>query len=362
MAEDAATIRKAKVEEKISALAAVDHRRIFISHAHGDKNLSDALAALIAITYSGIVESFASSQAAPQRGLQPGQQWFPAIHEELRIADAVWVLATPYSLKHPWVYWEAGIGSVLSSVVVVRVGVSDRDLASPLNQFQTFDGLVKGDGGMGELIAKAGAQFGMDIPAVLLGAPVDQWVATATAHEPALTGGEEAENLTPERVERIEQLIGRLEGGVLRLEGAAPASPQVGFSRLSRAARPPLPRHVTRGERAARQAAMEARPPSDPFDAEGTEVFGGVYAFIRSKENFLAMLAKVPEDTVVSTNGFDRDGDLVLVGRRGERMSYEYLRGPWLDTSDAFAPADVLPRFKELMLELAAAIVPDGDA
>lgn len=372
MNEASGSVLKGKLGVNSGAPTPVEHRRIFLSHAHGDKELAESLADLIQTAYSGIVEAFASSQAAPQQGLQPGELWYPAIHSHLQLADAVWVLATPYSLAHPWVYWEAGIGSVLSQVVVIRVGLTNGVLASPLNQFQTFDGLVIGDGGMGELIQKAGAQFGMTIPDVLLGVPVQKWVTYASGHSPTPTSGTEVGALTPERIEKIEQAIARLENGVIRLEGVsvAAAGGESNFSGVSRfgAQRPARLlglQRITRSERAAREAALRTR--FERPDDEGTllsdeeEVFGAFAMIVESRREFLDLLHAIPEDSVLTTAGFDHDGDLVLVGHRSGRSATAYLRGDWLDSPDGLSADDSVPaRFHDLMHHLRGALLPDA--
>jgi len=88
-------------------------RLIFLSHAVADRKLADALKAAALAAYSGVVDVFASSDTSVGGGLKPGDEWFATIHEHLQIAEAVWVLATPTSLKHPWLYWEAGIGQAV---------------------------------------------------------------------------------------------------------------------------------------------------------------------------------------------------------------------------------------------------------
>ncbi len=191
----------------------VPKRLIFISHAHADRKLAQALQRLVRAVFAGVVEPYASSDPTPGGGIQPGEEWDPAIHEHLDRAEAVWVLATPTSITHPWLYWEAGIGRARSphGVTVLRVGLAQEEIPSPLSAFQGFDGLAEGDGGMGELLKKVAGQIDMAPTAALLAEEVKTWVAAAEAHQPDEPASEAGLSLTPEHVNKIEALMSRME-------------------------------------------------------------------------------------------------------------------------------------------------------
>ena len=114
-------------DTKAATQGRVPKRLVFISHAHADRNLAQALQRLVRAVFSGVL-SRTRRRPNARSGVQPGEEWYPSIHEQLRRAEAVWVLATPTSVKHPWLYWEAGIGRAVcpNGVTVLRVGSSRR--------------------------------------------------------------------------------------------------------------------------------------------------------------------------------------------------------------------------------------------
>lgn len=79
----------------------VEHRRLFISHAHADRELGIALVKMVKASFSGVVDVFLSSDPAPSGGISPGDTVYERIRTELRAATTVWVLTTPESVNHP---------------------------------------------------------------------------------------------------------------------------------------------------------------------------------------------------------------------------------------------------------------------
>ena len=146
----------------------IEKRSLFLSHAHADRELSTHLQDFVQLVYSGLVETFVSS--SPTAGIGSGEEWFQRIHVELRRAERVWVIATPVSVSHPWIYWEAGVGRALceGGVTPVCVGISVEELPSPLNQFQAYDALANDGNNLRALAADVAAQMGMDVADVLL--------------------------------------------------------------------------------------------------------------------------------------------------------------------------------------------------
>ena len=191
----------------------IEKRSLFLSHAHANRELSTHLQDFVQLVYSGLVETFVSS--SPTAGIGSGEEWFQRIHVELRRAERVWVIATPVSVSHPWIYWEAGVGRALceGGVTPVCVGISVEELPSPLNQFQAYDALANDGNNLRALAADVAAQMGMEVADVLLQNAMDTWLTQATRHEPTTQPADEA-TLSPEQVTQVDSLVSRLRPSV----------------------------------------------------------------------------------------------------------------------------------------------------
>ena len=188
-----------------------DKRLIFISHTNADSELAAAMKAMLESAYSGYIEPYVSSDPTPAGGIMPGENWFASLHEKLLRAESVWVLATKVSILRPWIYWESGAGMALSpgGVVVVRVGLELDEILSPLDRFQTYDGLDRKE--TSSLIEKVAAQLGLALDPVLVEHCATKWLEFAKDHKPTkVEEGKEAQ-LSPERVNRLEAVAARLE-------------------------------------------------------------------------------------------------------------------------------------------------------
>lgn len=218
--------------------AAVEHKKIFISHAHADRELARALTRLIERTYSNVVDVFFSSDLRSGGGLQPGDLWFARLHAALDDSLAVWVLVTPQSVNSPWVYWEAGIGSVRcpGGVVVLRTGIEQAP--APLNAFQAFDGSAAEDSGIGTLIDKVAGQLNMSIDVALRQPAIDEWLGVVEGFSPAADADDETRpEVTGERLGRFEAAVTRIESMASRLDFAvASLSPMQRLRRPARSA------------------------------------------------------------------------------------------------------------------------------
>ncbi len=204
----------------------IERRQIFVSHTHADRNLAANVRILIEEAFSGVIRPYVSSDPAPTGGLQPGE-WYTQIHAELGRSESVWVLATPTSIQRPWIYWEAGIGRAIcpGAVVVLRVALSSNDVPSPLSNFQSYDGLVVGDDGVGELLGKVANQIGMNISPILIDDVAEKWVKAAKSHKPQPEGETASPKLAPEQLNQFDALIARLETSVTAIR-AAPSDTQ----------------------------------------------------------------------------------------------------------------------------------------
>lgn len=196
----------------LSSPSPVEQRTVFVSHSHADRALASQLQKLVETVFSGVVKVFASSDRGPAGGIMPGgDEWYSQIEANLRGAEAVWVLATPGSITRPWIYWEAGTGRAICprGLVVLRVGLTGNQVPSPLNNFQSYDGLALES--VVELLGKVAHQIGMTLAPVLVDTPVKVWVEAAGKHQPEQGDEPGVPNLTPERLDRIEAAIARLE-------------------------------------------------------------------------------------------------------------------------------------------------------
>lgn len=331
--------------------------RIFISHTHADRKLAQALSKLLTRVTQNVVDVFLSSDPNPGGGIAPGEQWFPKIHRELELATAVWVLATEHSVSRPWIYWEAGIGSVHGSgrVVVVRVGVTD--VPSPLSAFQGCAGLEQGDSGLAPAIRKTGAEVGLVLDDVLVDAALGEWIAFAGSFESELADESGEQTIVPERTDRVEALLSRVEA-LLQREETGQVRP-----------RPASPSESDHGNRFTPEHRRERASAGEPTNPSTTEearsdsraVWGRANgAAISSLEAAIDVIEQAPDETEMEVTGFYKDGDLVVVGRRDGRSAPVYLRGDWLDDLRELASTIDSERSRSVLTAASEWIVTDG--
>ncbi|MGE0060301.1 MAG: toll/interleukin-1 receptor domain-containing protein, partial [Dehalococcoidia bacterium] len=195
----------------------VETRQIFLSHAHADRELALGFRKMLEEAFSGLLTVFISSDPTPTGCLMPGEEWYREIHTHLADSETILVLATLVSIERPWIYWEAGIGKATcpGGVIVVRVGLTTREVLSPVSNFQSYDGTIQGDGGLGELIGKIASQLGMVLSPILVDALAKQWSEVALNHraEEGKSGAEET-RLEREQLNDFGALVARLESTV----------------------------------------------------------------------------------------------------------------------------------------------------
>lgn len=272
-----------------------ESRLVFVSHTHADRELALALKGLIDTAFSGIVTGYTSSDPGPTGGITPGKEWYSQIESRLREAEAVWVLATPASITRPWIYWEAGAGKALCphGVVVVRVNLKTAEVPSPLNNFQSYDGVR--DNEIIELLGKVAAQVKMNLAKVLTDDCARTWLSSVQKYEPLQEDSSQAPELTPERLDRLDAAITRLE--------SMGTTPQLRSTRT-------LPRRVI--------------TPADLVDPE-EEVFGDAEQEYTSFSRLLRVIETAPEDSELEVDRIDNDGDLLILGRRGPHAGTVWL-------------------------------------
>lgn len=299
MADDRETIT---TDEKPS-VGKFQRRQIFVSHAHADRKLALGVRKLVEEAFSGLVSAYVSSDPTPTGGVKPGEEtWYAAIHAKLSASDSVWVLATPASVSHPWIYWEAGFGSAAcaSTPIVLRVRISNTDLPSPLSNFQTYDGLVEGDGGVGELLGKVGKQLGMDVSPVLVESVAKRWVSAAEGHEPEANGEEAAPPISPEHLNPLGALIARLETAISSLTARGTAR---GISPLTTLTEPP--RFVGADK--------------------DTRIVGRAVGPIESVAELASTVDGAPADTVFEFDEIDEDGDARIYASLDDEVTSMWL-------------------------------------
>lgn len=77
---------------------------MFISHAHADKSIIAALKEQLDRVFANGLEVFASSI----QGINPGNDWFSRIKENLNDSTVFLVVITPVSMDKNWVWFELG--------------------------------------------------------------------------------------------------------------------------------------------------------------------------------------------------------------------------------------------------------------
>jgi hypothetical protein len=161
---------------------------IFISHTSADADLANGLGDLVKKVFAGAMRTWYSSDQSAQGGIRPGEPWWETVHRELSGAAQVLAVVTPRSIGRPWIYWEAGIGSVVCegkvSPVAFRVDIAR--LGPPLSYFEGMDGLD--EEGLTKGILKVGAAGDLSPDPGIVATCVSEFIGRAQA---ALEGVEE---------------------------------------------------------------------------------------------------------------------------------------------------------------------------
>jgi hypothetical protein len=107
---------------------------LFISHISEEREIADALKRLIEGEYRGLIDVFVSS--SPE-SIHPGQKWLDRIDDALTQCKVEIVIASPTSLRRPWVNFEAGAGWVrrIPVIPICHSGMTFEKLPKPLDSF-----------------------------------------------------------------------------------------------------------------------------------------------------------------------------------------------------------------------------------
>ena len=149
--------------------------RIFISHAHADRDLAMKLVTLLknALGLRGAQDVFCSSREGA--GVTPGAEIREEVVQQIKSASSLIVLVTPLSVGSPWLWFEAGARIAAESQ-------PDPLFAVPADRFKTLPGVVGDRRGVSldnaneihELVSEVARQLqtSPDLPAY--GADVDE--------------------------------------------------------------------------------------------------------------------------------------------------------------------------------------------
>jgi hypothetical protein len=112
--------------------------KLFLSHIHEERNVAITFKRELEEIYLGAIDIFVSSD---EDGIPGGEKWLRVIEEKLTNAEIILILASPDSIKRPWVNFEAGGGWFLKRKVVplcIR-GMTPANLPEPLHSLQAYD-------------------------------------------------------------------------------------------------------------------------------------------------------------------------------------------------------------------------------
>lgn len=110
---------------------------IFISHITEEGELGALLKDRLEKDFLSLIDVFVSSDP---RSIAPGDPWLKRVDEKLDSAAALVVLASPASIKRPWITFEAGAGWAKNVPVMIlcHSGMEPGQLPLPLSQLQAF--------------------------------------------------------------------------------------------------------------------------------------------------------------------------------------------------------------------------------
>lgn len=110
---------------------------IFLSHIGEEGLLGTMLKDRLEADFLSLIDVFVSSDA---RSIPPGDAWLKAVDDHLDKASALIVLASPESVKRPWITFETGAGwaKKVPTILLCHSGMAPGALPLPLGQLQAF--------------------------------------------------------------------------------------------------------------------------------------------------------------------------------------------------------------------------------
>ena len=113
----------------------MDKAVVFISHISEEQGIAQALKKLVEESFLGLIEVFVSSDA---NSIKLGHKWLDNITTALKNCKIEIIIASPTSVKRPWVNFEAGAGWVRNIPVIplCHSGMTPLTLPTPLKELQ----------------------------------------------------------------------------------------------------------------------------------------------------------------------------------------------------------------------------------
>lgn len=108
---------------------------VFISHITEEKEIAQALKRLVESTFLNMIEVFVSSDPT---SIKLGRKWLDEITHALKNCAVEIILASPESVKRPWINFEGGSGWVRDIPVIplCHSGMFPSKLPAPLGSLQ----------------------------------------------------------------------------------------------------------------------------------------------------------------------------------------------------------------------------------
>lgn len=123
--------------------------KVFVSHAHVDTAIAEALKTLLAKIFDDVEVDYSSDRSAGG-GVEAGANWLQWILDKVRSCNVAVVVLTPESLSRPWLMWESGAvnGIALAleeqrQIVPLLFRVNRENLSGPLSHLQAEQGETK---------------------------------------------------------------------------------------------------------------------------------------------------------------------------------------------------------------------------
>lgn len=112
----------------------ISRAMIFISHISEEENLALALSKLIKENFASMLDVFVST-------IPLGTVWFEGIERALNECELAIVLASPESVKRPWINFESGAIFSRGKTVIplCHSGITKNSLPEPLKHLQAVD-------------------------------------------------------------------------------------------------------------------------------------------------------------------------------------------------------------------------------
>lgn len=136
---------------------------VFISHISEEQEIAQALKKLVEASFLGLIEVFVSSDP---NSIKLGGRWLDNITSALKVCKVEIIIASPASVKRPWVNFEAGAGWVRAIRVIplCHSGMTPSTLPTPLSELQAA--LATDENQLAGLVPVLAEAIGSQAPAI----------------------------------------------------------------------------------------------------------------------------------------------------------------------------------------------------